>query len=167
MRARTRAPATEWMEGGGGGGEGWSVARAGIKTCEINIARLTGRTQSFSRGHTFKKKKQKKKRVRAHTHTQNKIGQWSTTHSHAHTTHTHVRQYQVKESQSASRASSLVSSPVCDPRSTLPRTTSSCGTRRARGPPDRNDGITIERGKGGVEGGGGWGAAARLLSPSS
>lgn len=58
-----------------------------------------------------------------------KIGQWNTTYRRAHIG-THVHRYQVKESQPASRAIAL--SPVCDPRSTLPRTCS-CRTDTSSG----------------------------------
>lgn len=93
----------------GGGG------RAGIKHTRSTSERLGGPSPALMATHV--------------NPTTQKIGQWNTTHSHTDI-HTHIHQYQLKESQSASRASAL--SPVCDPRSTLPRT-SSRGTDTSSG----------------------------------
>lgn len=97
----------------GGGG------RAGIMHTRSTSQRLGGPSPTLMATHV--------------NPTTQKIGQWNTTHSHTETRtrrYTHMHQYQLKESQSASRASAL--SPVCDPRSTLPRT-SSCRTDTSSG----------------------------------
>lgn len=97
----------------GGGG------RAGIKHTRSTSQRLGGPSPALVATHV--------------NPTTQKIGQWNTTLSHTEThtrRYTHMHQYQLKESQSASRASAL--SPVCDPRSTLPRTPS-CRTDTSSG----------------------------------
>lgn len=112
-------------DGGRWGAWGW-VARAGIKHARSTSQRLGGPSPALTATHVKPRLHGKKKWVSG------------TQRTRAHIEYTRVRQYQLKESQSASRASALL--PVCDPRSA--RRHAHLPAEQTR-PLDRNNGIKI------------------------